>query len=224
MRIFNKILPVVFICFAFSSSAQNFSKDELKFIKKFSKAITGFYDNKKQAEETDIPYLQHTHSLMFPIMKHKKDEFWFSIGWYQPGVMDKPMGEKILHLNKMEDGKFWIDVYSIPPDMEDRPFMEWKKSNPYGELNVNDLAKDNCKMMLTEKEDGSGYIMQNPEGTSCPLPTPVGNFNAVWFQFEFNRKNFVSKNKHLKPDGSVAFEYTDTPLMMLKIKSNPKTF
>lgn len=207
------------------SNAQNFSKEEAQFLKKFFKLSTGMYTNKKQAETTKSPHLRLSEARWFPVMKHKKGEYWMSIGWYMPGDPKKPMGEKILHAIKTEDGKIRLEIYSFPKDFEDRKFLEWKKRNPYADLDpVKDLQKDACSLSLDLADDGKSYLMKCEEDAPCPIFSPLAPFDKIWFHFEMRPKQALAFNKHYTPKGKVIIDYTDEPLRMDRVKTNPKTF
>jgi len=225
MKVFKQVLLLVGCLMPIAGNAQNFTKDEAKIIKKFFKASTAMYSNKVQAEAVNDPTLGLSESRFFPIMRHKKDEFWMSIGWYLPGEPDKPLVEKILHANKNEDGQIYFDVYAFPKDTEKRTYMEWKKKNPYADLDpIEDLTQDACKLILTFQEDTKIYLLKSEEGNPCYVYAPLAPFDKIWFDFKFSPTRMTVYNKHYTPEGKLFIDYTDKPFLMDKIKYNPKTF
>lgn len=227
MKIFKQLLVLTTVSCLITNTviAQNFTKDEVKNIKKFFKAATAMYSNKVQAEAVNDPTLGLSESRFFPIMKHKKQEYWMSIGWYLPGEPDKPLVEKILHANKNEDGQIYFDVYSFPKDFEDRKFLEWKKKDPYADLDpIEDLTQDGCKLILTFDEKKKIYLLKAEEENPCSVYAPLAPFDKIWFHFEFGATRMTVYNKHYTPEGKLFIDYKDKPFLMDKIKYNPKTF
>jgi len=224
MKMIKQLLLLMGCLMPIVTNAQNFTKDEAKFLTKFFKTATGMYTNQKQAEITKNPHLRLSEARWFPVMKHRKGEFWISIGWYMPGDPKKPMGEKILHAVKTEDGKIEMEIYSFPKDFEDRKFLEWKKKNPYADLDpVQDLQKDDCSLSLELADDGS-YLMKCEEDVPCPIFSPLAPFDKIWFHFKMRPKQALAFNKHYTPDGKLIIDYTQEPLEMDRVKRNPKTF
>ena len=125
----------------------------------------------------------------------------------------------------MEDGKVWVDMYSFPKDFEGRTFLEWKKKNPYANLDpMTDLNKDACRLYIKYNEESKTYTMKNEAETICPIFNPLAPFDKIWFHFEITAARSLAYNKHYTPDGKLIIDYTSEPLQMDKIKSNPKTF
>ena len=67
-------------------------------------------------------------------------------------------------------------------------FLEWKKKNPYADLDpVQDLQKDDCSLSLELADDGS-YLMKCEEDVPCPIFSPLAPFDKIWFHFKMRPK------------------------------------
>ncbi|MFK7798428.1 MAG: hypothetical protein AB8E82_13330 [Aureispira sp.] len=207
-------------CLTLSLSAQQqiFTKAQVKEIKKFIKNAAGVYNNKAQADTTKNPLLRLSEIRTFRIWTHKKKEYWVSIGWYQPGVPEQPMGEKIFHIKSFEDGKFILDCYSWKDPTNEALLLQWLKRHPYKQQTKDALVHDGCTNYLIKTEQGN-YELKTLEGDICNFNNPVAPFDGLFFHFIFG-KNGKKMNIHdiNYKDKKVIFHYIDAPMRMIKLK------
>ena len=207
-------------CFALSLSAQQqaFSKTQIKEINQFIKNASGVYNNKAQADTAKSPLLRLSEIRTFRIWTHKKKQYWLSIGWYQPGVPEQPMGEKIFHIQAFEQDKFIVDCYSWKDPTNKDLLLQWRKKHPYKKQHKNDLVHDGCTNYLVKTAEGA-YELKTAEGEICNFNNPSAPFNGLFFHFIFGQKGKTMNIHDINyKNKQVVFHYIDTPMRMVKVK------
>lgn len=198
--------------------SQHFNRIEKRALRVLAKHITGVYNNQEQADTTQNPLLRLSEIRAFRIWTHRKKDYWFSIGWYQPGVPEQPMGEKIFHVKAYEDGKFLVDCYSWKDMNAEGMRLQWRKRRPYKAQTISDLTEDGCTNYLTIEGDGR-YVLKTQDGEICAFSNPMAPFDGLYFHFVYDEEGQKMDiyDKNYKGD-QVIFHYMDTPMCMRKLK------
>ncbi len=195
-----------------------FSPEQKQTIETFIKQTTGVYNNKQQADTAKSPLLRLSEIRAFRIWTHKKNEYWLSIGWYQPGMPEQPMGEKIFHIKEFEEDKFLVDCYAWKDPSNEKLLLQWRKKHPYRKQRKSDLVNDGCSNFLTINETGA-YELKTAEGEICAFNNPMAPFDGLFFHFVYGDKgkkmDIHDKNYKNK---QVIFHYVDAPMQMRKVK------
>jgi hypothetical protein len=219
-----KLIYIIFslICFcSFNSIAQksSFNKTERKHIQDFVKKSSGVYNNEAQADTTENRLLRLSEIRSFRIWTKKKKEYWMSIGWYQPGFPEQPMGEKIFHIKSFENDTLWVDCYSWKEPADQTRLLQWLEKNPYKEQKQEDLVNDGCGNYIIKNELG-GYELKTVENEICTFNNPMAPFDGLFFHFVFDSKGQEMDiyDKNYK-DGNVIFHYANQPMLMRKKSS-----
>lgn len=219
------ILLLLFLSFYCSISLlaqQRFSKEQKIIIEDFIKKASGVYNNKAQADTTKSPLLRLSEIRAFRIWTQKKNEYWLSIGWYQPNVPEQPMGEKIFHIKSFEEDRFMVDCYSWKNPMDEELLLQWRKKHPYKKQKKEDLVNDGCRNYLIKNPAGE-YELRTLEGEICAFNNPMAPFDGLFFHFIFgeNGKKMDIHDINYK-NGQVIFHYIDAPMRMRKLKNATK--
>lgn len=221
MKILFLLLSLTFYCLV-CSAQQRFSKEQQQTIEDFIKKASGVYNNKAQADTSRSPLLRLSEIRAFRIWTHKKNEYWISIGWYQPNVPEQPMGEKIFHIKSFEQDRFIVDCYSWKDPMDEELLLQWRKKHPYKKQNKDDLVNDGCGNYLIKNSAGE-YELKTVEGEICDFNNPMAPFNGLFFHFIFgeNGKKMDIHDINYK-NGQVIFDYVKVPMRMRKLKAIAK--
>lgn len=224
----NNLLLSLLVLFSvvsmFSSCAttkqQTFSRTQQGTLESFMKNVTGVYDNKTQADTTKNPLLRLSEIRAFRIWTHKKDEYWISIGWYQPGVPEQPLGEKIFHIKSFDGEKYLVDCYSWKDPMGENMLVQWRKPQPYKIQTENDLVNDGCSNYLMKTAEGN-FELKTMEGEICAFNNPMAPFDGLFFHFIFDDKgNKMDIHDINYKNEQVIFHYIDAPMEMRKVAAN----
>ncbi|WP_264793253.1 redoxin domain-containing protein [Aureispira anguillae] len=200
-----------------------FSKDEHKKIQTFIQQISAVYNNQAQADTTENPLLRLSEIRIFEIWTHKKNEYWLSIGWYQPDFPEQPMGEKIFHIKSIRKDTFELDCYSWTDPSNSSYLLQWKEKHPYKKKKLEHLTNDGCQNYVVKNSSG-GYELKTLKDQVCAFNNPMAPFDGLFFHFIFDptgqKMDIYDKNYKA---GKVLFHYLNTPMLMRKttpVKSN----
>ncbi|WMX13363.1 MULTISPECIES: hypothetical protein [unclassified Aureispira] len=195
------------------------NKEGHKRIQDFIKKASGVYNNKAQADTTQNPLLRLSEIRAFRIWTHKKNDYWMSIGWYQPNFPEQPMGEKIFHIKSFENDTLWVDCYSWKEPNNKKLLLQWKEKHPYKKQQLDDLMNDGCGNYIVKNKDGS-YELKTIENQICAFDNPMAPFDGLFFHFVFDAKgtqmDIYDKNYKGK---NVIFHYMDAPMLMRQTAS-----
>lgn len=221
MKILFLLLSLTFYCFV-CSAQQRFSKQQQQTIEDFIKKASGIYNNKAQADTSRSPLLRLSEIRAFRIWTHKKNEYWISIGWYQPNVPDQPMGEKIFHIKSFEQDRFIVDCYSWKNPMDEELLLQWRKKHPYKKQNKDDLVNDGCGNYLIKNSAGE-YELKTVEGEICAFNNPMAPFDGLFFHFIFGEEGKKMDIYDINyKNGQVLFDYIRVPMKMRKLRKITK--
>lgn len=212
-------LLLAFLILANSSlSAQNetFSPQQEEYITTFIKSISGLYNNQAQADTTSNPLLRLTEIRIFPIWVNKKNDYWFSIGWYQPNFPDQPLGEKIFHIQSISHDTLLVDCYSWENPYDEKLLLQWMEKKPYAKQKFSDLVNNGCKNYLVKDANGR-FNLKTFENQICSFKDPLAPFDGIFFDFIFEEGTMDIYDKNFK-EKKVLFEYTQSPILMKKVE------
>jgi len=198
-----------------NAQIETFTSEQKEEITKFIKTISGVYNNQAQSDTTQSPLLGLSEIRAFEIWTHKKNEYWISIGWYQPNFPDLPIGEKIFHIKSASNDTLWLDCYSWGNTEDEELLLQWQKKHPYEKQKIDALVNDGCESYITKNSRGH-YELKTVEHQICSFNNSIAPFDGISFYFVFEGKAINIYNKNYKKE-LVVFHYEDAPMLMQKI-------
>ncbi len=182
---------------------EELSKIENKF-ERFRQQILGHFSNREQVENEPGMNEPEQEFIITPIFANRPDEFWTYMEFFSPGLIEKPIDQRIEQYRRIHRDTFVMEVYYIKEP--NKYINEWKKDNPFQGLSIkNDLIRDKeCDLKIVPDFERKHYFKTlPPEEVTCKMLTAQGAAKYVDLFFDLSdegynmRFKFYDKDKQL---------------------------
>ena len=181
-------------------------KIENKF-ERFRQQIVGHFSNKEQVKNEPFMREQEQEIIIRPIFKNRPGEFWVYMEFFSPGLIDKPLDQRIEQYVRVDRDTFRMEVYYLTEP--EKYINEWKKENPFDNLSIKrDLIRDeNCDLLIVPTE-GKRYHFStlHPEDVICDMKGSSGATKFIDMYFDLSDRGYNTRFKFYDEDKNILRE------------------
>jgi len=213
-KLLYSMVSLLFICSCSKGIVKPFylqdvvEKEELEKIEnkfeRFRQQVLGHFSNKEQVENEPYMREQVQEFIITPVFKNRPSEFWVYLEFFSPGLIDRPLDQRIEQYVRIQRDTFRMEVYYLAEP--EKYVNEWKKELPFENLSIKrDLIRDkNCDLLIVPTE-GKRYHFKTlrPENVICDMKGSSGATKYVDLSYDLSdrgynmRFKFFDENKQI---------------------------
>lgn len=168
---------------------------------RFRQQIMGHFSNRAQVESGLDLGEPEQEFIITPIFKNRPDEFWVYLEFFSPGLISRPIDQRIEQYKRISRDTFVMEVYYIK---EPQQYVnEWKLSNPFENLSIqNDLIRDErCDLYIVPNFDKKHHFYTlPPEEVTCQMRGSQGAAKYVDLSFKLSDEGYNMRFKFYDKD------------------------
>ena len=168
---------------------------ESKF-ERFRQQIMGHFSNKEQVKKDETMGEPEQEFIITPIFKNRPNEFWIYMEYFSPGLVEKPLDQRIEQYVRIDRDTFLMEVYYLKePELY---VNEWKKQEPFKDLSIrHDLIRDDKCDLLIVPQEGERYKFKTvlPEEVVCEMRGNHGATKYVDLFFNLSDQGYNMRHK-----------------------------
>jgi hypothetical protein len=179
---------------------EELEKIENKF-ERFRQQIMGHFSNKKQVENEPVMREPEQEFIITPIFKNRPNEFWVYMEYFSPGLIDRPLDQRIEQYVRIQRDTFRMEVYYLAEP--EKYINEWKKDIPFEKLSrKRDLIRDeNCDLYIVPDENKRYHFNTVPPlEISCDMKGSSGSTKFVDLFFNLSDAGYNMRFKFYNQD------------------------
>lgn len=192
---------------------------------RFRQQIMGHFSNVEQVENGISLGEPEQEFIITPIFKNRPDEFWVYLEFFSPGLISKPIDQRIEQYKRIHRDTFVMEVYYIKEP--DKYINEWKKENPFEDLSIkNDLIRDErCDLYIVPDFDKKHHFTTlPPEEVTCQMRGAQGAAKYVDLFFDLSDKGYNMRFKFYDKDKRMMRETAATGIDFKRLNYKSKNY
>lgn len=168
---------------------------------RFRQQILGHFSNKEQIGS--VPSMREVEQefIITPIFKNRADEFWVYMEFFSPGLIERPLDQRIEQYVRINRDTFRMEVYYLKNP--EKYVNEWKKDVPFKGLSKNkDLIRDTrCDLLIVpRKEKRYHFKTVPPAEIACNMRGNNGATKYVDLFFDLSDSGYNMRFKFYDKD------------------------
>lgn len=146
---------------------------------RFYLQLLGHFSNRKYLEANPDSKVPPQDGIYIQILKDRIDEFWTYSEVFLSHYVEEPVVQRIERIRRLNRDTFVLDAFVLKEPKEYA--NEWKKPNPFKNLNTNDLIPaEGCSLYLVTTDEPNVYktAPMGDEKITCFMP-PVNIAGSI---------------------------------------------